>query len=160
MRDESGGRTLRWQREQLGEGMPKSVPESLGLYRERLHPTGTPPGMDRWWEVKDSRCALTVATDMCVQLEAAGWPVLDRMLNPGGMPAQIREGLLGSRRRKDFEVLFARAEALLLMDRGLTDELERSLRNARKDCPPARKADTRRFDEWVRQQALTATPSR
>lgn len=31
---------LRWSRVKLGPGMPKSVTESLGLYRERLHPHG------------------------------------------------------------------------------------------------------------------------
>lgn len=31
---------LRWQAEYLGAGMPKSVSESLGLYRERLHRRG------------------------------------------------------------------------------------------------------------------------
>jgi hypothetical protein len=37
---------LRWNRVKLGPGMPKAVTESLGLYRERLHPAGTVPGQD------------------------------------------------------------------------------------------------------------------
>jgi hypothetical protein len=36
---------LDWQRELLG-GLPKSVSEPLGLYRDRLYPAGTPAGVD------------------------------------------------------------------------------------------------------------------
>ena len=39
---------LRWEKENLGAGMPKSVSESLGMYRERLHPEGTPARTDGW----------------------------------------------------------------------------------------------------------------
>lgn len=36
---------LDWIRERRGS-LPKSVSESLGLYRDRLHPAGTSPGAD------------------------------------------------------------------------------------------------------------------
>ncbi|MBF0689075.1 MAG: hypothetical protein IR158_15075 [Cellulomonas sp.] len=39
---------LDWVEETLGAGYPKSVGESLGLYRIRLHPTGAPAGADVW----------------------------------------------------------------------------------------------------------------
>lgn len=99
---------LRWQRVQLGKGMPKSVTEYLGLYRERLHPTGTPEGTDGWWDVSDPESAVAAVTDMVVQLEAAGWPVLGRMLTAGGMLDQIRRGDLGRIKRANFGVFFAR----------------------------------------------------
>src|SRR3954453_12590879 len=60
---------LRWQQECLGAGMPKSVPESLGLYRERLHPEGTPEGTNGWWEVSDAASARLAISDMNVQLD-------------------------------------------------------------------------------------------
>lgn len=63
---------LRWERESLGSGMPKTVTESLGLYRERLHPGGTPSGTDGWWEVSDDRSARLAVADMVVQLERSG----------------------------------------------------------------------------------------
>jgi len=41
---------LDWMREWLGS-LPKSVNESLGLCRERLHLAGAPAGVDGWWLV-------------------------------------------------------------------------------------------------------------
>ncbi len=70
---------LRWQAETLGSGMPKQVSESLGLYRERLHPEGTPRGSDGWWELFDEDSAHAAVADMCVQLDRSGWPALDQM---------------------------------------------------------------------------------
>ena len=47
---------LAWQQQSLGS-LPKAVNESLGLYRHRLHPTGTPPGTDGWWAISERpRC--------------------------------------------------------------------------------------------------------
>ena len=68
---------LRWTREHLGAGMPKSVTESMGLYRERLHPEGTPEGIDGWWKVSDEASALVAVADMNVQ-----WGTL-RLADPG-----------------------------------------------------------------------------
>lgn len=147
---------LRWQREQLGKGMPRSATQCLGLYRERLHPTGTPEGTDGWWDVGGAESAVAAATDMAVQLESAGWPVLGRMLSAGGMLDQVRRGDLGSMKRADFRVFFARAEALLLMDRGPSDELEESLQDALEHCMPVQKENAIQFDEWVRGQSRSA----
>jgi hypothetical protein len=68
---------LRWEREHLAAGMPKSVTESLGLYRERLHPAGTPERTDGWWELSDVVSARAAVADMMVQLDRSGWPVLE-----------------------------------------------------------------------------------
>src|SRR6478609_4514998 len=76
---------LRWQAENLGAGMPKSVSESLGLYRERLHPREAPEGTDGWWNVFDDGSARAAVADMLVQLDLAGWPVLERMFSPDAM---------------------------------------------------------------------------
>ncbi|MCY7289762.1 MAG: DUF4304 domain-containing protein [Cryobacterium sp.] len=51
----------RWQAENLGADKPKSMSESLGLYRERLHPEGTPEDTDGWWDVADDESARLVA---------------------------------------------------------------------------------------------------
>ncbi|WP_203704834.1 DUF4304 domain-containing protein [Asanoa iriomotensis] len=147
---------LRWQHEERGNDMPKAVPEYLGLYRERLHPAGTPDGVDGWWEVTDEESAVAVAADMVVQLEAAGWPVLDRLLTAGGMLDQVRCGDLGYMKQANFDVFFARAEALLLMDQGPSDLLEKNLRHAREHCIATQHENAKKFDEWVRAQARGA----
>ena len=94
---------------------------------------------------------------MVAQLESAGWPVLDRMLADGGILEQIRRGDLGHMKRVDHEVLFARAEALLLMDQGPSEELNESLRNALEHCTGKQKENAMRFDEWVRAQSRAAS---
>lgn len=53
-------------------------------------------------------------------------------------------------------MFFARAEALLLMDRGPSDELDESLRIALSECIPAQKQDAVQLEEWVRAQAVTS----
>jgi hypothetical protein len=133
--------------------MPKSVTESLGLYRERLHPEGTAPGWDVWWEVIDAASATSAVADMTVQLEVAGWPVLDRLLKPENMLEQIRAGSLGNWKRSSLGVLFARAEALLLMDGGPSPELDERLQFALENCIPQQREHALQFDAWVREQA-------
>ncbi len=147
---------LRWRRERSGKAMPKSVTEYLGLYRQRLHPAGTPEDTDGWWEISDAESAVVAATDMIAQLEAAGWPLLDRMLQPGGMLQQVRSGDLGMVKQANFEVFFACAAALLLMDAGPSDELETNLHLALAGCMPSEREDAHEFDQWVRQQASSA----
>lgn len=148
---------LRWSRVKLGPGMPKSVTESLGLYRERLHPDGTKPGWDAWWEITDAASAAAAVADMVVQLDVAGWPVLDRLLNPESMLEQVRTGTLGNWKRSSHDVLFARAEALLLMDGGPRPELHQRLQFALENCIQEQRENALEFDAWVRQQANLAS---
>jgi hypothetical protein len=150
---------LRWSRVKLGSGMPKSVTESLALYRERLHPEGTAAGWDVWWEITDAASATSAAADMVIQLDVAGWPVLDRLLRPESMLEQLGTGSLGNLKRSDFGVFFARAEALLLMDGGPSPELHERLQFALENCTPQQKENALVFDAWVRQQASTPTVS-
>ncbi len=144
---------LRWDRVNLGTGMPRSVSESLGLYRERLHPEGTPEGTDGWWEVSDDQSARRAVVDMNAQLERAGWPVLDRMFSREAMLARLREGNLGMMRRSNFGVFFARAEALLLMDAGPSEALESQLGYALDNVIATQRESAERFDTWVRAEA-------
>lgn len=146
---------LRWEREKLGAGMPKSVTESLGLYRERLHPEGTPEGTDGWWEVSNDETARLAVADMNVQLERAGWPVLEAMFSRESMLTRLRAGDLGMMKRFNFGVFFARAEALMLMDDGPSEALESSLSYALDHVMPNQRDNAERFDAWVRQQATT-----
>jgi hypothetical protein len=147
---------LRWEAEHLGAGMPKSVTESLGLYRERLHPRDTPEGTDGWWDVSDGQSARVAVADMCAQLDRAGWPVLERMFSRGGMMARLHDGDLGMMKRSNFEVFFARAEALLLMDAGPSDALESRLDYALSNVIPRQREHAERLDAWVRAEAANA----
>ncbi|WP_224049457.1 DUF4304 domain-containing protein [Arthrobacter sp. NicSoilB4] len=144
---------LRWSRVKLGAGMPKSVTESLGLYRERLHPEGAAPGRDVWWEMRDAVSVTSAVAGMAIQLDVAGWPVLDRLLRPESMLEQVRTGNLGIWKRSSSGVLFARAEALLLMDGGPSPELNERLQFALENCMPQQRENALEFDAWVREQA-------
>ncbi|MGH1564570.1 DUF4304 domain-containing protein [Mumia sp. DW29H23] len=144
---------LRWNRQLLGDSMPKNVTESLGLYRDRLHPTGTPEGSDRWWEVTDADSAVAAAEDMIDQLETKGWPLLDSLLEPGAMLGQVRSGSLGDMKRSNLGAFFARAEALLLMDGGLSAELDECLEHALREAMPSQRENALLFDRWVREEA-------
>lgn len=143
---------LRWMTEYLGRPH-KAVPESLGLYRERLHPEGTPAGRDVWWEVIDDASASEAAADMVTQLDRSGWPVVDRMFSREAFMARLHEGDLGLLKRFNFETYFARAEALLLMDAGPSDELEQQLAAALSNALPNHRESTEHFVTWVRREA-------
>ena len=147
---------LRWQAESLGARMPRSVTESLGLYRERLHPEGTPEGTDGWWEVSDRESARLTVADMCTQLHRAGWPVLERMFSRDDMMARLHNGDLGIMKRPHSGVFFARADALLLMEAGPSDALESRLAYALSNVSPRQREHAERFDAWVRAQAAKA----
>jgi hypothetical protein len=147
---------LRWERERLGERMPKQVVERLGLFRHRLHPTGTPEGTDGWWEVEDTDSAQAAVVDMASQLERNGWPDLDRMLAPTGMLDRIHTGDLGFMKRENFGGMFDRAEALLLMDEGPSDALDSRLKQALESVRPDQRENAERFNEWVLGQAQSA----
>ena len=147
---------LRWQGERLGTAMPKSVSESLGLYRERLHPDGTPEGSDGWWDVSDDESARLAVEDMTAQLKRAGWPLLESMFSREAIMCRLHDGDLGMMKRSSFGVFFARAEALLLMDDGPSDALESQLDFALSNVIPIQREHAERFDAWVRSQAAKA----
>lgn len=109
---------LRWEAQNLGRGMPKSINVTLGLYRQRIHPTGTPEGDDGWWEVFDATSATTAVADMVVRLEDSGWEVLDDMFSREVLMSRLLTGDLGMIQRSGCSVLSARAAALMLMDAG------------------------------------------
>ena len=85
-----------WMEENLGR-RPKALPESWGLYRDRLHPSGPSSGPERWWRVDRPRIAEDVAADMVRQLDAHGWPVLERLLDREAMVEHARAGGMGTR---------------------------------------------------------------
>ena len=147
---------LEWLHASLGS-LPKSVTESLGLYRDRLHPSGSPAGRDIWWQVHDDADAQDAAHDIVVQLEAHGLPTLLNLLHRENMLAAIRARDLGHSKGPDLEVFFKSAEAVLIADRGLTPELEELLDYVITNSIPGQKQNAEMFAGWVRAQASLAT---
>ena len=148
---------LRWTRVQMGTAMPKAVPESMGLYRQRLLPSGTPDGTEGWWQVDSPRRVDRVIEDMRALLERQGWPVLSRLLDRDAMMAQVRRGDLGYWRKEFVPGFFAVAEALLLMDAGPSSALDEQLAIARAKSTSRQAESVERFEDWVRDQAKSAT---
>jgi hypothetical protein len=143
---------LDWMRESLGS-LPKSINESLGLYRDRLHPAGTPAGRDWWWEISSDSDARVAAADMVVQLADHGWPTLTRLLNRQALLGSIRSGDLGHMKAEHFDVFFARAEALLIAEDGPSARLDELLHRATTNAIPTQKANAAKFAAWVRARA-------
>jgi hypothetical protein len=137
--------------------MPKAIPESMGLYRQRLCPSNTPDGNEGWWQVDSPRRVTQVVDDMRAQIERQGWPVLCRLLEPDAMLDQVRRGDLGFWRKANVPGYFASAEALLLMDAGPSAALDEQLALVRATSTAAQAESADRFVRWVRQQAESAT---
>jgi hypothetical protein len=143
---------LDWLRESLGS-LPRSVTESLGLWRDRLHPSGTPAGTDRWWQISSDSDARAAAADMIVQLADHGWPALTRLLNRQTLLDSIRSGDLGFRKAEHFEVLFAQAEAVLIAEDGPSARLDELLDRVTTNATAAQQANAAKFAAWVRAHA-------
>jgi Domain of unknown function (DUF4304) len=143
---------LDWLREWRGS-LPKSVTEPLGLWRDRLHPAGTPAGTDRWWQVSSDSDARAAAADMVAQLAEHGWPALTRLLNRQALLDSIRSGDLGHMKAGHFNVFFARAEAVLIAENGPSARLDELLGRATTNAIPAQQANAAKFAAWVRARA-------
>ena len=148
---------LRWTRVQMGTAMPKAIPESMGLYQQRLSPPSTPDGTDGWWQVDSPRRVGRAVEEMRAQLERQGWPVLGRLLERDVMLDEVRRGDLGYWRKENVPGYFATAEALLLMDAGPSPALDEQLALVRATSTAAQAESTDRFVQWVRHQAEAAT---
>ena len=139
---------LDWMHESLGS-LPKSVRESLGLYRDRLHPADTPAGVDGWWQIRSQSDARTAAADMVAQLGEHGWPMLTRLLDRQALIESICSGNLGHT-KGEHEVFFARAEAVLIAEDGPSARLDELLERATANAIPAQQANAATFAAWVR----------
>ena len=148
---------LRWTRVQMGTAMPKAIPESMGLYKQRLGPSNTPGGNEGWWQVDSRRRVSQAVDDMRAQLERQGWPVLNRLLERDAILDQVRQGNLGFWRKANVPGYFATAEALLLMDAGPSPALDEQLALVRATSSATQAESADHFVRWVRRQAELAT---
>lgn len=147
---------LRWEAERLGPAMPKSIAGSMGLYFQQFGPKGVSTDGLQGWDVFDEESARVAVSDMVVQLDRAGWPVLDRLFARDEMLARLRTGDLGMRPSTD--VFIVRAEALLIMDAGPSEALDLLLDLSLRNAPtiPGARDHAERFETWVRAQAARA----
>jgi hypothetical protein len=143
---------LRWQREILGPGMPASISESLGLYRDRLHPADGTSGGDDWWEITEKNSAQLAVSEMVRQLESEGWPLLEDWLTHEGLAKRIGEGSFGFFQANDRKT--AMAQALLLMDAGPSAALDGWLEQCIESSTYVQKVDAERFKDWALTQSL------
>lgn len=131
--------------------LPEAISENLGLYRGRLHPTGSPAGVDTWWDVNGPQDAADAVADMAARLEVDGWPFLTKLLDRKEMLGQIRAGDLGDIRGA--KAYLARAEAAMLSDDGPSAELERLLAVSVSESMERQRENAREFADWVRARA-------
>ncbi|MFE3173460.1 DUF4304 domain-containing protein [Amycolatopsis sp. NPDC059090] len=142
---------LDWQERTLGR-LPKPIPESLGLYRGRLHPAGAPPGSDGWWEITGRRDSAVAVRDMAARLADDGWPFLTALLDRERMTEQIRSRDLGFIRGDENAGYLARAEAAMLSEHGRSDELDRLLETV---ATEPQRENAMEFVRWARERTGT-----
>ena len=146
---EVAGEEARGAHAQVSHGVPRAVP---GTTPPRRHSSRD----GRRWNIVDEESARTAVADIAAQLNRAGWPVLEGMFSREAILARLRHGELGMMKRSNARVFFARAEALLLMDAGLSDALESQLEYALTNVNTTQREDAQRFDAWASSQAAEA----
>ena len=141
----------------------KSVNQSDGLYRDRVHPTGTPPRTDAWWVVTSAEDAHAVAHDMVDQLNTqAGFPRLRDLLRRDRLLECVRAGDLGFTKKADLDPAygdwyFSRAEAVLLADEGPSARLHLLLDVPDQLAAPSEQQSGFDFASWIRGRAQRQT---
>ncbi|MBD3926519.1 DUF4304 domain-containing protein [Nocardioides cavernae] len=138
---------------------PKALPESWGLYRRRLQPTGAPAGTDQWWRVDRPRAVEQVVADMVRRLDADGWPTLEKLLDREAMVEQARTGDLGFFTREHAPGYVATGLAVLLSDSGTSDELDGQLDLMLATSTAPALEGTRQLVTWIRTRAASRDAS-
>lgn len=132
----------------------------FGLYSDRIDAPGGEPRQEQWWNVSDPASARVFVRDVLAELDAWGWDLFDRLMTPTGMLDAVRAGDLGfAKRTAGWDPHFAEAEAVLVMDNGPSDHLERLLEVAVTKSNPVAQEHLRKRADWIREQARQATPT-
>ena len=142
-----------WQRERMSYASSAAPKERDGLWRERLHPTGAPTGVDVWWQMTDEQSSTEAALDMVRQLDHEGLPTLRQLLDRRALMASIRRDDLGFLKGQANRYSFDRALAMLLADDGPGPELDELLIRLDTDPGDGRGEATRALTDWVRARA-------
>ena len=138
-----------WQRARMPNIKFTTPKERDGLWRDRLHPRGSPAGKDGWWRVAKERDAKAAAADIAQQLESSGIPTLRRLLHRAELIASVRDKDLGFFKGEQHRMLFDRALAVLLSDEPCA-ELDELLRQLDTSPGDGMGVSTRELTDWVR----------
>jgi hypothetical protein len=112
------------------------------------------PNASAWWAVSDSRSADAAVSEMVIQLEMVGWPLLEEWLTPEGIARQVDASEFGY--PKGTPLQKAMAQALLLMDRGPSEALDSALARCAQTAPEPKTRSVSEFSVWVRAQAIAS----
>jgi hypothetical protein len=147
---------LRYEAHILGARMPKQVGASLTLWGDRLSAPST-NGSELWWRVTDETSAAAVTAEILGSLDARVLQQLDLLLDRRNFLSSVRAGDLGFFQRREVLVgMFARAEALLLMDDGPSSRLSALVEQMEATANPFQQKSTHAAIAWIRNQAAAA----
>ena len=152
---------LDWSQAKSGKSI-KSVKESDGLWRDRLHPTDVRVmrGGEPWWGISDAPSARLAAADMVEQLQVSGLPTLQRLLNRQAFLQTLRDGDLGFAKSSSLPTFFDWAMAVLLADEPPSDELVERLASLGSSTEPRHAEQGQRLENWVRERQLARSAGR
>lgn len=147
---------IAWTSHLWDQEMPKVPGEASGLYRDRIHPTGSPPNTDTWWTVRDEVDAEAAARDMVVRLTADALPLLMDLLERPKLLESVRKMDLGMVHGTSWALYFMQAEAILRSGEGTSSQLEGILKYIDEHSEEKRRADAERLIAWVQFRAEDA----
>ena len=147
---------IAWTSHLLDQEVPKTPGEASGLYRDRIHPTGSPANTDTWWTVRNEVDAEAVARDMVVRLRTDALPILANLLERPKLLESLRNKDLGMVGGAGWDLYFMRAEAVLRAEEGMSPQLEEILDYIDRHSEEKLRASAERLISWVRSRAAAA----
>lgn len=142
---------LDWSEVKFGRPI-KSVKESDGLWRDRLHATDprVMTGGEPWWGVSEAISARLSAEDMVEQLKTKGLPTLERLLDREAFVNTVRDGNLGFAKAQSLPTFFNWALLVLLADDRPSAEFTALLSKVETQDDVRHAEQARRLATWAR----------
>ena len=147
---------IAWTSHLLDQEVPKTPGEASGLYRDRIHPTGSPANTDTWWTARNEADAGAVARDMVLRLTTDALPLLANLLERPKLLESLRNKDLGMVRGAGWDLHFMRAEAVLRAEEGMSPTLEELLDDIDRHSGEKLRTNAERLISWVRSRAAAA----
>lgn len=147
---------LVWTSHLSGQEMPTAPKEASGLYRNRIHPTGSPAHEDTWWTIRNESDAEAAATDMVEKITVEALPILANLLDRSNLVESLRKKDLGMIHGADWDLYFMQAEAILRADEGVSSQLESILKNIDQQAGAKLQSNVESLVTWVRSRAAEA----
>lgn len=147
---------LAWTSHLSGQEMPTAPREASGLYRNRIHPTGSPSHEDIWWTIRNESDAEAVAADMVERITVEALPILANLLDRSNLVESLRKKDLGMIHGANWDLYFMQAEAILRADDGMSSQLENILKNIDQQSGSKLRGNVASLAGWVRSRAADA----